>query len=116
MKRTINKFALLTTALGGIIGSGWLFGPYFAAKVAGPASTISWIIGGCLMLFIAYTFLVLTKMLPIIGGTVRFFQITYGHFVGYTFSWIAWLAWVAVTPIETLALLQYAANYLPFIM
>jgi amino acid transporter len=56
MKRTINKFTLLTTSLGGIIGSGWLFGPYYAAKMAGPASVISWILGGALMLFIAYTF------------------------------------------------------------
>ncbi|NGX34603.1 MAG: Aspartate-proton symporter [Candidatus Anoxychlamydiales bacterium] len=116
LKRTINKFALLTAAIGGIIGSGWLFGPFYAAKIAGPASILSWAIGGVLMLFIAYTFAVLTKTLPIVGGTVRFFQITYGHFVGFTFSWIAWLAWVAVTPIETLALLQYAANYLPFLM
>jgi amino acid transporter len=116
MKRNINKFALLTTAVSGIIGSGWLFGPYYASKMAGPASIISWILGGALMLFIAYTFTVLTKMLPIVGGTVRFFQITFGHFVGFTFSWITWLAWVAVTPIETLALLQYSANYLPFIM
>ncbi len=116
LKRTINKFALLTTAIGGIIGSGWLFGPFYAAKIAGPASILSWIIGGFLMLFIAYTFAILTKTLPIVGGTVRFFQITYGHFVGFTFSWIAWLAWIAVTPIETLALLQYATNYLPFLM
>jgi len=26
VKQTINKFALLTTAIGGIAGSGWLFG------------------------------------------------------------------------------------------
>ena len=35
---------------------------------------------------------------------------------GFTFSWIAWLAWLSVSPIETLAILQYAANYLPFLM
>ncbi len=116
LKRSMSKFALLATAIGGIVGSGWLFGPFYAAKVAGPASVLSWVIAGGLMLFIAATFVVLTRALPIVGGTVRFFQLSHGHFVGFTFSWIAWLAWISVTPIEVLALLQYASNYVPHLM
>jgi len=115
-KRSINKSALLATAIGGIVGSGWLFGPFYAARIAGPAAIISWILAGLLMIIIAFTFVILTRSLPIAGGTVRFFQLTHGHFVGFSFSWIAWLAWVSVTPIETLALLQYATNYMPFLM
>lgn len=116
LTRNINKFTLLTTAIAGIVGSGWLLGPYAAAKIAGPAAIISWIAAGLLMMIVAYTFVVLTRSMPIAGGTVRFFQMSHGHFVGFTFAWIAWLAWVAVAPIETLALLQYAANYQPWIM
>jgi len=115
-KRSLGRYAILFAAIGGMVGSGWLLGPFNAAKVAGPAAIISWPLAGILMLFIAYTFIVLTKTLPIAGGTVRFLQISHGHFVGFTFSWIAWLAWVSVTPIEVLAVLQYTATYIPSLM
>ena len=115
-KRSIGRFAILFAAIGGMVGSGWLLGPFDTAKVAGPAAIISWPLAGVMMLFIAYTFIILTRTLPIAGGTVRFLQLSHGHFVGFTFSWIAWLAWISVTPIEVLAVLQYTATYLPSLM
>ena len=90
-----------------MVGSGWLLVPFYAAKVAGPAAILSWIIGGFLMLIIGYTFVVLVTRVPISGGSVRYFQMTHGNFVGFAFSWITWLAWLSVEPIETLPILQY---------
>lgn len=115
-KRSIGRYAILFAAIGGMIGSGWLLTPFSAAKIAGPAAIITWPLAGIFMLFIAYTFIVLTRTLPIAGGTVRFLQLSHGHFVGFTFSWIAWLAWISVTPIEVLAVLQYTTNWLPSLM
>ena len=115
-KRSIGRYAILFAAIGGMVGSGWLLGPFNTVKVAGPAAIISWPVAGVLMLFIAYTFITLTRTLPIAGGTVRFLQLSHGHFVGFTFSWIAWLAWISVTPIEVLAVLQYTATWIPSLM
>jgi amino acid transporter len=112
----IGAFTLLAAAISGIIGSGWLLSPLVCAKIAGPASVVSWLIGGILMAVVASTFVLLTRLKPIVGGTVRYFQLTYGHFVGFAFSWIAWLAWIAVSPIETMAMVQYASSYLPSLM
>ncbi len=36
--RSIGPVALLFSALGSIVGSGWLFGPLYAAQIAGPQS------------------------------------------------------------------------------
>jgi len=116
LPRSIKTFSLLASSIAGIIGSGWLLGPFVSAKYAGPAAIICWLIAGVLMIIVSGTFVILTRKLPIVGGTVRFFQLSYGHFAGFSFSWIAWLAWVAVSPIETLALLQYSANYIPGLM
>src|SRR3990167_1231024 len=116
LPKSVNTFTLLASAVAGIIGSGWLLSPLATAKIAGPAAVIVWIIGGILMMIVASTFVILTRTLPITGGTVRFFQLTHGHFAGFGFSWIAWLAWVAVAPIEALAILQYSANYIPSLM
>jgi len=116
LKKSVGTFTLLSSAVAGIVGSGWLLSPLVCIKIAGPASIISWVLGAFLMMIVASTFVILTRTLPITGGTVRFFQLTHGHFAGFAFSWIAWLAWVAVPPIEIMAIIQYSANYLPALM
>jgi len=115
-KRSIGPVGLLFCAVGGIIGSGWLLGPFFAAQIAGPASILSWAIGGFMMIIIALTYAELGAMLPIAGGTVRYLQFSHGTLASFTIGWIAWLAAAAVAPIETLALLHYTTNYLPNLM
>lgn len=113
IQRSIGPVSLLFTAVGGIVGSGWLFGPFYTAQVSGPAAIISWIVGGILMMIIALTFAELATMLPITGSMVRFTEFSHGPLVGFTMAWISWLSAVIVAPIETLALLQYAENYFP---
>ena len=112
-KRNIRFIGLMMTAIGGIVGSGWLFGPFYAAKSAGPASIFAWLLGGSLMIVIALTFAELATLIPVAGGTVRFAQFSHGRLVSFTIAWVTWLAAVIVAPIETMASLQYLANYFP---
>ncbi len=116
LKRSIGTCSLLFAAVGGIVGSGWLLGPFFAAKLAGPAAVLSWLIGGCLMMVIALTFAELASSFPVAGGTVRFLQFSHGSLVSFSMAWIGWLASLAIAPIETMALLHYASSYLPGLM
>lgn len=116
LSKSFNNLTLIASAIAGIVGSGWLLGPLACAKIAGPAAIVTWLLAGMLMMIVASTFVILTRALPIVGGTVRFFQLSYGHFAGFSFSWVTWLAWVAVPPIETMALLQYSDNYIPGLM
>ena len=116
LKRSVGRFGLLLFAVGSIVGSGWLFGPFFAAQLAGPAAIVAWCLGGLLMMFIALTFAELSAMYPVTGGTIRFLQISHGTLVSFTFAWIAWASSVAIAPIETLALLQYSAQYVPWLI
>ena len=96
-----------------IIGSGWLFAPLYAAKIAGPAVIISWVIGGFAAILIAFTFAELTTMLPVAGGTARIPQLSHGIFASFILSWIAWLSSLMMAPIEVQAVLQYASLFFP---
>lgn len=116
LKRSLGPISLLLLSIGSIIGSGWLLGPFYAAKIAGPASIIAWPLGGILLMFVALSFAELAAMFPVIGGTIRFLQVSHGTFVSYTFAWIGWISSAAIAPIETLAMLQYATHYLPWLM
>lgn len=115
-KRSITTLGMLFTSLGCMIGSGWLFGAYYAAQIAGPAAIVSWLLGGILIIFIALTFSELSAALPLAGGVARFPQFSHGNLVSFAMSWLAWLSCVAVAPTETQAILQYSATYFPRLM
>ncbi|HET7307414.1 MAG TPA: APC family permease [Gammaproteobacteria bacterium] len=115
LKRDVGVIGLLFTAVGSIIGSGWLFGALEAAEQAGPASIISWVIGAIMILFIGLIYAELGTMFPISGGLVRFPHFAFGSFASYTTGWITWLGAASTAPIEVEAALQYANNYLPWL-
>lgn len=116
LRRDMGMVGLLFACVGSIIGSGWLFGALYAAEAAGPASIISWGLGGVLMMFIALTYAELGTMFPVSGGVVRYPHFAFGSFASYTFGWITWFAAASTTAIEVLAALQYATNYIPWLM
>lgn len=112
-RRTIGPFGLLFAGIGSIIGSGWLFGPLYAAQIAGPAAVLSWIIGGLLMLIIAFTFAELGSAFPIAGGMVQYAQLSHGPLVSFMTGWMIWVSSIAVAPVETMGTIQYMSNYVP---
>ncbi|WP_075057636.1 APC family permease [Thermogymnomonas acidicola] len=69
---------LYFAGLTAVIGSGWLFGSFETASVAGPASIISWIIGGIFILIIALTWSEISTSVPIAGGAARYANYTHG--------------------------------------
>lgn len=113
MQRRIPIYALLLSSVSAIIGSGWLFAAFYSAKLAGPASLISWLIGGAMMIAIAFVFAELSAMLPISGSSTRVPQFTHGTLTSFIFSWAIWLAYVAVPPTEVQAVLQYSSYFFP---
>lgn len=113
LKRSVGPVGLMFTAISGILGSAWLFGPFYAAQIAGPAAIVSWFIGAVVMLIIAMTFAELTSMFPITGAHARFMQFSHGSMASFLFGWIMWLGYAAVAPAETMAILQYLSSSFP---
>src|SRR5215469_2478205 len=99
------------TGLGSIIGSGWLFGAWKAAKIAGPAAVCAWIIGAVVILAIALTYAELGAMFPESGGMVRYARYSHGALVGFISAWANWIAIVSVIPIEAEASIQYMSTW-----
>lgn len=111
--RRFSPFTLFMLCMNGIIGSGWLFSPLYAAKIAGPASIISWLIGGFAAILVALTFAELSTMLPVSGGTAHIPQLSHGPLASFILSWIAWITTLMLAPIEVQAVLQYASMFFP---
>jgi len=46
LNRRFSPFTLLILSINGMIGSAWLFAPLYAAKLAGSAALVAWMVGG----------------------------------------------------------------------
>jgi len=113
LRRVLSRSQLLLLSLGAIIGSGWLFAAFDADTSAGPASIVSWVVGGILVLFIALTYAEVATMLPRSGGVVRYPYLTHGGFTGFVLGWTYLLAAASVPAIEAIATVQYLAPHTP---
>lgn len=116
LKRDISKSNLLFLSIGSIVGSGWLFGSFYTAQIAGPSAIFSWILGGIFIAIIALTLAELSTMFPFSGGSVTFATLSHGKMSGAVFAWITWLWSMVVAPIEVQAVIQYSSNYIPGIL
>ena len=111
IRRDVGAIALMFTGLGSIIGSGWLFGAWRAAQLAGPGAVYAWIIGAVVILFVAFTYAELGAMFPESGGAVRYGHYSHGKLVGFVAGWAAWIAIVSVIPVEAEASVQYMSSW-----
>jgi amino acid transporter len=111
IRREVGAIALMFTGLGSIIGSGWLFGAWRAAQLAGPGALYAWIIGAVIIMFVAVTYAELGAMFPESGGAVRYGHYSHGSLVGFVAGWAAWIAIVSVIPVEAEASVQYMSSW-----
>jgi amino acid transporter len=111
LHRKMGTFSLMMVGLGSIIGSGWLFGAWRAAQIAGPAAIASWIIGMVVILFIALSYSELGSMFPEAGGMVKYTQYSHGSFLGFIAACANWIAIVSVIPVEAVASVQYMSSW-----
>jgi len=116
MHRRIGLFGLTFAAIGAIIGSGWLFAPLYAAKVAGPAAIISWVIGALMVAILAMPFAELGAALRVPGGCTRYAQVAFGGTTSFLTGWLCWLGYVAIPTVETIAILEYLGDLAPWLV
>ncbi|HTT05305.1 MAG TPA: APC family permease [Steroidobacteraceae bacterium] len=109
--REVGGGALLFAGIGSVIGSGWLFGAWRAAQLAGPGAIWAWVIGALAILCIAASYAELGAMFPESGGAVRYGHYSHGSLVGFLTGWAAWIAIVSVIPVEAEASVQYMSSW-----
>lgn len=114
LRRDAGIIALLFASTTSIIGSGWLFGAFHAAKLAGPLSVWSWVLGAAIILLIAMCFAELGALFPRSGALVHMSHASHGTGLGQVWGWILFLSYAAIPAVEAEAVLTYTNNYLPY--
>ncbi|AEW04222.1 amino acid permease-associated region [Sulfobacillus acidophilus DSM 10332] len=113
LKKELRMVDLLMASLGGIIGSGWLFGSLYAAQIAGPSAIFAWVIGGIAVLLIGLVYAELGAMIPESGSIARYPHYSHGHLTSFIMGWAAWIAYASVPAVEAEGVMQYASHWFP---
>lgn len=111
IRRELGSIALALTGLGSIIGSGWLFGAWRVAGLAGPSAVWAWVLGAAIIITIALTYAELGAMFPESGGMARYGAYSHGSLVGFIAAWANWISSVSVMSVEAEASVQYMASW-----
>ena len=109
-----SLFSAIAIGVGCIIGSGWLFASYKAAKFAGPIAILSWVIGAFIALLIALLLAEIATMFHKETGLfARLLTITHNRDYGFIVSSSNWFATIVTIPAEAEASMQYLARAFP---
>lgn len=107
LNKKLTTIQLILFSTGGMIGSGWLFAPFYGFQTAGVWVILSWIISALLTLVIALSFAETSCLLPIIGGVSRFIGVTHNKSIAFIFMLLGWLSLVVYLPLESQSAIQY---------
>jgi len=114
LKRGMHFRDLYFAGITAVIGSGWLFGSYLTSGAAGPASILSWIIGGIFILIIALVWSEIATAVPIAGGAARYANFTHGGIAASIIAWSTILTYIAVPAVEAVAVVSILQGAVSF--
>ena len=88
MKRTLSAFNLVALGVGGIIGAGiFVLTGHAAAANAGPAVTLSFVLGAVACGFAGLCYAEMAAAVPISGSAYTYAYATMGEFVAWIIGW-----------------------------
>ena len=111
--KKLATWQLILISTGGMLGSGWLFSPFYGVQTAGTGVMLSWLVTALLTLIIGLTFAEVATMLPIVGGVMRFIGVTHSRPLGFIFIVLAWISYIVYLPLEAQSALQYLGFWIP---
>ncbi|CAF1041876.1 unnamed protein product [Rotaria sp. Silwood1] len=88
LKRTLSSFQLLALGIGSIIGTGiFVLSGEAAAKFAGPAIIVSFIVAAIVAGLAAFSYSEMASMVPISGSAYSYTYATMGEYLAWIIGW-----------------------------
>lgn len=113
LARDLGFLEAYTIGLGTMIGAGIFILPSIAAESAGPASMISFAIGGVVSLLAALSLSELATGMPKAGGSYYFVNRALGSFFGSIVGWGMWAGLMFASAFYMLGFGQYLTYFHP---
>ena len=110
LQHGLRRRHMTMIAIGGVIGAGLFVGSGVVMQSAGPATIVSFLITGALVILVMRMLGEMAVAFPAIGGFYEYSRLALGNLAGFLTGWMYWYFWVIVVALEAVAgaeLLQY---------
>ncbi len=88
LKRSLGPITLVLLGVGGIIGAGiFVLTGHVAARIAGPAITLSFLLAAVACAFAGLCYAEFASMIPVAGSAYTYAYATLGEFVAWVIGW-----------------------------
>ncbi|MFW6265568.1 MAG: APC family permease, partial [Halanaeroarchaeum sp.] len=115
LERNIGFLEAMTLGGGTMIGAGIFILPGIAAEGAGPASSVSFLIGGFVALLAALSLSELATGMPVAGGSYHYVNRALGRFFGSIVGWGMWTGLMFASAFYMIGFGQYLVGPIPFL-
>ena len=113
MKRGLKNRHLQMIALGTAVGTGLFYGSTATIALAGPAVSLSYLIGGIIIFFIVRMLGEMSVEEPVSGSFSHYASKYWGKFPGFIAGWNYWFLYILVSMAELSAVSIYLAYWFP---
>jgi GABA permease len=110
LQHSLKRRHMTMIAIGGVIGAGLFVGSGVVIQSAGPATIVSFLITGALVILVMRMLGEMAVAFPAIGGFYEYSRLALRNLPGFLTGWMYWYFWVIVVALEAVAgakLLQY---------
>ncbi len=113
MQRGLKNRHLQMIALGTAVGTGLFYGSTATIALAGPAVSLSYLIGGIIIFFIVRMLGEMSVEEPVSGSFSHYASKYWGEFPGFLAGWNYWFLYILVSMAELSAVSIYLAYWFP---
>jgi GABA permease len=100
-------------AIGGIIGAGLFVGTGPILNQAGPATILTYLITGCILILIMRMLGEMAVAQPSVGSFSDYSRMALGNWAGFSVGWLYWYFWAIVVGFEATVAASILAQYIP---
>lgn len=113
LKRGLKNRHLQMIALGTAVGTGLFYGSTSTIALAGPAVSLSYLLGGVIVFFIVRMLGEMSVEEPVSGSFSYYADKYWGKFPGFLAGWNYWFLYIFVSMAELSAVSIYVSYWLP---
>src|ERR687896_1861652 len=113
LQQGLKRRHMTMISLGGIIGAGLFVGTGPILNQAGPATILTYLFTGCILILIMRMLGEMATAQPTVGSFSDYGRMALGNWAGFSIGWLYWYFWAIVVGFEATVAASILGQYIP---
>src|SRR5918998_377325 len=113
LQQGLKRRHMTMISLGGIIGAGLFVGTGPILNQAGPATILTYLLTGCILILIMRMLGEMAVAQPSVGSFSDYSRMALGNWAGFSVGWLYWYFWAIVVGFEATVAASILTQYIP---